>query len=173
MSRLHFHCLMLLSDGFWSSVQHTTARVNDSTWLQRPLILIISTEQYLQSPLQLEHACNMLLDSELFAFHSERMCEIIVHDAKTVRLPQPFNFILIELIVSTRQLTRIPFTYSMRYSSSMDVVDQTASGHINAGNHCCLSWWITLGLRLSLIPRTPMPERLLLEAPNSLRFPSL
>jgi len=29
----------------------------------------------------------MLLDSELFAFHSERMCEIIVDDAQTVRLP--------------------------------------------------------------------------------------
>ena len=45
------------------------------------------TEQYLQSPLQLEHACNMLLDSELFAFHSERMCEIIADDTQTVRFP--------------------------------------------------------------------------------------
>ncbi|KAF9451097.1 hypothetical protein P691DRAFT_808759 [Macrolepiota fuliginosa MF-IS2] len=40
-------------------------------------------EQYLQSPLQLEHAFEMLLDSELFEFHSERMCEIIVDDARS------------------------------------------------------------------------------------------
>ena len=41
-------------------------------------------EQYLQSPLQLEHAIDLLLDSELFQFHSERMSEIIVQDAKNV-----------------------------------------------------------------------------------------
>lgn len=41
-------------------------------------------EQYLQSPLQLEHACNLLLESELFEFHSERMVDIIVDDAQTV-----------------------------------------------------------------------------------------
>jgi hypothetical protein len=34
-------------------------------------------EQYLQSPSQLEHACELLLDSDLFAFYSERMCEIL------------------------------------------------------------------------------------------------
>ena len=43
-----------------------------------------SAEQYLQSPLQLEHAIGMLLDSELFQFHSERMSEIIVQDAQNV-----------------------------------------------------------------------------------------
>ena len=41
-------------------------------------------EQYLQSPLQLEHAVGLLLDSELFEFHSERMCEIITDEARTV-----------------------------------------------------------------------------------------
>ncbi|KAI3613139.1 hypothetical protein WG66_001388 [Moniliophthora roreri] len=40
-------------------------------------------EQYLQSPLQLEHACNTILDSELFAFHSERMCEILTNEAQS------------------------------------------------------------------------------------------
>ncbi|KAH7921468.1 hypothetical protein BV22DRAFT_1096457 [Leucogyrophana mollusca] len=40
-------------------------------------------EQFLQSPLQLEHACELLLDSELFAFHSERMCELIVDDVQS------------------------------------------------------------------------------------------
>lgn len=55
-------------------------------WIGEPFNRWHSIEQYLQSPLQLEHACNMLLDSELFAFHSERMCEIIVDDTQTVRL---------------------------------------------------------------------------------------
>ena len=41
-------------------------------------------EQYLQSPLQLEHACDMILDSELFVFHSERMCEILTDEVAVV-----------------------------------------------------------------------------------------
>lgn len=44
-----------------------------------------TTEKYLQSPLQLEHACELILESELFAFHSERMCEIIMDDIQSVR----------------------------------------------------------------------------------------
>lgn len=35
--------------------------------------------------MQLEHACNLLLDSELFVFHSERMCELVIEDVKSVR----------------------------------------------------------------------------------------
>lgn len=35
--------------------------------------------------MQLEHACGLLLDSELFAFHSERMCELAIEDVKSVR----------------------------------------------------------------------------------------
>ncbi|PPQ77944.1 hypothetical protein CVT25_015419 [Psilocybe cyanescens] len=45
------------------------------------------SEQYLQSPLQLEHACGMLAGSELFEFHSERMLDIIVDDARTITDP--------------------------------------------------------------------------------------
>jgi hypothetical protein len=41
-------------------------------------------EQYLQSPLQLEHACDFILGSELFEFHSERMCEILTDEAAGV-----------------------------------------------------------------------------------------
>ena len=41
-------------------------------------------EQYLQSPLQLEHACEFIFDSELFVFHSERMCEILTDEAAVV-----------------------------------------------------------------------------------------
>lgn len=56
--------------------------------LQVPMLLPHrSTEQYLQSPLQLEHACNLLLESELFEFHSERMLDIIIDDAQTVCSP--------------------------------------------------------------------------------------
>lgn len=43
-----------------------------------------SAEHYLQSPLQLEHACQLLLDSELFVFHSERMCELAIDDVQSV-----------------------------------------------------------------------------------------
>lgn len=46
--------------------------------------MILSAEHYLQSPLQLEHACQLLLDSELFAFHSERMCELAIEDVQSV-----------------------------------------------------------------------------------------
>ncbi|KAI0315290.1 hypothetical protein OF83DRAFT_364966 [Amylostereum chailletii] len=38
-------------------------------------------EQFLQSPMQLEHACDLLLVSELFTFHSERMCVILSDEA--------------------------------------------------------------------------------------------
>ncbi|KAJ7594397.1 hypothetical protein C8J56DRAFT_821029 [Mycena floridula] len=76
---------------FWSELedilalprQTPTLQQLDST-LKRFLDLTISHhEQYLQSPLQLEHACGMLLDSELFSFHSERMCDILAADVQT------------------------------------------------------------------------------------------
>jgi len=44
-------------------------------------------EQYLQSPLQMEHACDLLLGSELFAFHSERMSEILTEDTREATDP--------------------------------------------------------------------------------------
>jgi len=43
-----------------------------------------ATEQYLQTSIQLEHACELLLQSELFAFHSERMCNIMVDQVQKV-----------------------------------------------------------------------------------------
>ena len=42
------------------------------------------TESYLQSPLQLEHSCDLLMGSELFLFHSERMCDLSLQDAEKV-----------------------------------------------------------------------------------------
>ncbi|KAG7450939.1 uncharacterized protein BT62DRAFT_984253 [Guyanagaster necrorhizus] len=46
-------------------------------------ICAIYHELYLQTPLQLEHAVDLLLDSELWAFHSERMCENLAETAKS------------------------------------------------------------------------------------------
>ena len=42
------------------------------------------TEQFLQTSMQLEHACDLLLQSELFVFHSERMCNNIVDQVQKV-----------------------------------------------------------------------------------------
>nr|GAT58111.1 predicted protein [Mycena chlorophos] len=55
----------------------------DSTLRRYMAICAAYHEQYLQSPLQLEHACNLIAESELFAFHSERMCDIIVEDIRS------------------------------------------------------------------------------------------
>jgi hypothetical protein len=49
-----------------------------------PCSCLAPAEQYLQSPLQLEHACEFILDSELFTFHSERMCEILTDEVARV-----------------------------------------------------------------------------------------
>ncbi|KAI0061223.1 hypothetical protein BV25DRAFT_1827099 [Artomyces pyxidatus] len=73
---------------FWSEVEDTlriptnaSLSILDAT-LKRFVTLCASYhEQFLQSPLQLEHACDLLHESELFTFHSERMCEILTDQA--------------------------------------------------------------------------------------------
>ncbi|KIM41429.1 hypothetical protein M413DRAFT_18955 [Hebeloma cylindrosporum] len=81
---------------FWSELEDVlrlpeddapTLEMLDSTL--RRFIALCATyhEQYLQSPLQIEHACNLLTESELFEFHSERMLEIIIDDAQTITDP--------------------------------------------------------------------------------------
>ncbi|GJJ14706.1 hypothetical protein Clacol_008973 [Clathrus columnatus] len=40
-------------------------------------------QQYLQTPVQLEHACTLLIGSELFHFHSERLSSLVISDALT------------------------------------------------------------------------------------------
>jgi len=76
---------------FWSELEDILRVPSDNTAtlsmldaaLHRFVALCASYhEQFLQSPLQFEHACNLLLDSELFVFHSERMCELITEDIK-------------------------------------------------------------------------------------------
>ncbi|KAI0260013.1 hypothetical protein BC834DRAFT_903129 [Gloeopeniophorella convolvens] len=72
---------------FWSELEDilripTNASLSllDTT-LKRAVAFCASYhEQYLQSPLQLEHACDLLLNTELFSFHSERMCEILADE---------------------------------------------------------------------------------------------
>ncbi|GLB45161.1 putative protein of unknown function (DUF2013) [Lyophyllum shimeji] len=78
---------------FWSELEDMLSfgKVNiptlsllDST-LRRFLALCASYHGTFSahSPLQLEHACELILDSELFQFHSERMCEILVDDLQS------------------------------------------------------------------------------------------
>ncbi|KAF8351957.1 hypothetical protein F5887DRAFT_836240, partial [Amanita rubescens] len=64
-------------------------------------------EQYLQTPLQLDHACTLLLDSELFQFHSERMCSIIMTDIQMTTDPHT-QFIFFHVLLSYGQ-RRAPF----------------------------------------------------------------
>ncbi|KAG2159288.1 uncharacterized protein EDB93DRAFT_1114855 [Suillus bovinus] len=77
---------------FWSELDDVLRVPSDGsatlsmldTALRRFVSLCASYhEQFLQSPMQLEHACNLLLDSELFVFHSERMCELTIEDVKS------------------------------------------------------------------------------------------
>ncbi|KII91657.1 hypothetical protein PLICRDRAFT_136034 [Plicaturopsis crispa FD-325 SS-3] len=92
---------------FWSEIDDillipdssstTLARLDSS--LKRFLSVCASYhEQYLQSPFQLEHACELLLDSELFAFHSERMCEILSDEAQSNTDPHT-QFILYNVLL--------------------------------------------------------------------------
>jgi len=101
-----------------------------------------TTEQYLQSPLQIEHACNLLVHSELFEFHSERMLEIVVDDAQTVsnhrnwlKSSKPEGV----LDIFDRSLTRILFLCSTKSCSTMVIADPTFSDLTNVGNPCYLS----------------------------------
>ncbi|KXN89720.1 Protein dip1 [Leucoagaricus sp. SymC.cos] len=76
---------------FWSELEdvlklpsneYQTLTLLDAA-LKRFLLLCTAYHGTCFSPLQLEHAFGMLLDSELFEFHSERMCEIIVDDTQS------------------------------------------------------------------------------------------
>lgn len=72
---------------------------NLSKHLNDRLTDLCKPEQYLQTPIQLDHACNLLLESELFAFHSGRMSEILLEDAETVS-----RYFLFDLLIATEYL---------------------------------------------------------------------
>ncbi|KAG6827812.1 hypothetical protein H0H92_010390 [Tricholoma furcatifolium] len=89
---------------FWSGDFWLYARRTMVNLLERPTgcgekSSLKHLEQYLQSPLQLEHACEFLLDSELFQFHSERMCEILVDDLQSQTDPHA-QFIFYHVLLS-------------------------------------------------------------------------
>lgn len=67
----------------WRFVQTTTVRSSEITSASG-FAHTRNIEQYLQTPVQLEHACSILLHSELFTFHSERMRERLLDDAEKV-----------------------------------------------------------------------------------------
>lgn len=73
---------------FWAELEDTlripeTATLSQIDGRLRLYVSLCATyhQQYLQTQLQLEHACTLLLDSELFAFHSERMSHLVIDDA--------------------------------------------------------------------------------------------
>lgn len=81
---------------FWSALEdvlvfpandYPTLSMLDSALQKFMELCIANHEQYLQSPLQIDHACTLLLDSELFAFHSDRMSGILFDDAKMATDP--------------------------------------------------------------------------------------
>ena len=92
-------------------------------------------EQYLQSPLQLEHACNFILDSELFAFHSERMCEILTDEVAVVSLlcvipscPDETDVISIRIQIRMRNSCCTIFCFTMAD------VTRSSSAHTSTGS---------------------------------------
>ncbi|TRM66964.1 hypothetical protein BD626DRAFT_566020 [Schizophyllum amplum] len=74
--------------------------------LKRSLALCAAYhEQYLQTPMQIEHACDLILESELFAFHSERMCEILMGDIQSTTDPH-MQLIFYHLLLHYGRRTR-------------------------------------------------------------------
>ncbi|KAH9914110.1 uncharacterized protein B0H18DRAFT_887456 [Fomitopsis serialis] len=79
---------------FWSELEDML-NVSDGLTLERldaTLRRFVSFcaayhEQYLQSPLQMEHACDLLIASELFQFHSQRMTRILCDDTQKATDP--------------------------------------------------------------------------------------
>ena len=78
-----------------------------------PVSFRILPEQYLQSTIQLEHACEALLQSELFTFHSERMCDIITDEARAV---SDSMRLLCKSFISSRMQTTDPHNQLILYN---------------------------------------------------------
>ncbi|KAI0821512.1 hypothetical protein BC629DRAFT_1435333 [Irpex lacteus] len=91
---------------FWSELEDILHIPNDLTLEQldatmRRFVSFCASyhEQYLQTPLQLEHSCDLLMGSELFVFHSERMSEMLLDDARTSTNPHT-QLILYNILLS-------------------------------------------------------------------------
>ncbi|THH30825.1 hypothetical protein EUX98_g3362 [Antrodiella citrinella] len=79
---------------FWSEIEEILHVPTDCTLSRldaalKSFITLCSSyhEQFLQSPMQLEHSCDQLLFSDLFQYHSERMCDLLVQDARETTNP--------------------------------------------------------------------------------------
>ena len=70
-------CIFLFILSWYVYTTHTITRV-------KYLNVSVYSEHYLQTPVQLEHACSLLLQCDLFTFHSERMRERLLDDAQKV-----------------------------------------------------------------------------------------
>jgi hypothetical protein len=123
--------------------------------LSLPILSLVHAEQYLQSPLQLEHACNLIFDSELFAFHSERMCEILIDEATMVswgcakfRVAKQTNAMSFRTQIHT-----LSSSYLASYSSTGDAT-RVSCGLVNTGNLYFRSSWIMSSLTWIPISRT-------------------
>ncbi|KAL1742299.1 hypothetical protein HDZ31DRAFT_43559 [Schizophyllum fasciatum] len=102
---------------FWSELQDVLHFPKDivptlsqlDLALKRSLALCAAYhEQYLQTPMQIEHACDLILDSELFTFHSERMCDILMSDIQSTTDPHMqliFYYLLLHYGRRTRHAT--------------------------------------------------------------------
>ncbi|KAF9515953.1 hypothetical protein BS47DRAFT_732139 [Hydnum rufescens UP504] len=75
---------------FWSELGDILSLPKDATLHTldgnlRNFITFCAThhERYLSTLAQLDHCCNLLLDSEFFTFHSERSCDTLLDDARS------------------------------------------------------------------------------------------
>ncbi|KAI0087189.1 hypothetical protein BDY19DRAFT_893658 [Irpex rosettiformis] len=91
---------------FWSELEDILHIPNDLTLEQldatmRRFVSFCASyhEQYLQDPLQLEHSCDLLMSSELFVFHSERMSELLLDDSQNSTNPHT-QLILYNILLS-------------------------------------------------------------------------
>ncbi|KAF9059073.1 hypothetical protein BDP27DRAFT_1394691 [Rhodocollybia butyracea] len=73
-------------------------------------------QQYLQDPLQLDFACAMLLDSELFQSHSKRMSDIVTSEAKSNGNPDT-QLIALHVLLSFGRRKPDSFRTRLRWKS--------------------------------------------------------
>ncbi|KAL5514679.1 hypothetical protein ACEPAG_1995 [Sanghuangporus baumii] len=95
---------------FWSELEDIIRIPEDATLgqLDATLARFVSFcatyhEQYLQTPVQLEHACSLLLQCDLFTFHSERMRELLLEDAEKTTDPHTLLILFQVLLQYGRQ----------------------------------------------------------------------
>lgn len=125
----------------------------------------LHAEQYLQTPLQLEHSCDILLGSELFAFHSERMCELLMDDAKSVRTPFSCGDWWLSS-TKCRVRTRTASSYSTTSSLHTDVERVNSFDPTNDGGLSSRFSWTTSSYNSTSTSTMPSAARHLAGSPH-------